>query len=105
MGGGRIIMKVYDPKTAIANRLQGQNFTINNLNDEMAMLEDIIRAGSTELKEYISESCSLHHDEYIANLDKTAKAVYDFYLPKSSSSLNVSIESIKQQIISQLNDE
>ena len=98
-------MKVYDSETAITNRLQGQKFTINNLNDDKAMLEDIIRAGSAGLKDYISENCSLHHDEYIANLDKTAKAVYDFYLPKSTSSLNVSIEYIKQQIIRQLNEE
>ena len=105
MGGGRIIMNVYDPKTAIANRLQGQKFTINNVNDEKAMLEDIIRAGSTELKKYISESCSLRHEEYALNLNKTAEEAYNFYLPKSGFLSNVSTEYIKNQIIQQLNEE
>ena len=97
-------MKVYDPKTAIANRLQGRVFTINNEKDEKAMLEDIIRAASAGLEEYILEQYSLHHDEYVAYLNKTVEEVYNFYLPKSSSSLNASSEYIKTQIIKQLNE-
>lgn len=98
-------MKGYDPKTAIANRLQGREFAINNEHDEKAMLEDMIRAGSAGLEEYILESYSLHHEEYATYLEKTAAAVYDFYLPKSGFISNVSTEYIKQQIVRQLNEE
>lgn len=98
-------MKIYNPETAIANRLQGQKFTINNLNDEKAMLEDIIRAGSAGLKEYILEKPSLCPDECTNCLNKTVEAVFDFYLLKSRFLSNVSTEYIKGQIIQQLNEE
>lgn len=98
-------MKAYDPKTAIANRLRGQTFTINNEKDEKAMLEDIIRAASSGLEEYILESYSLHHDEYTNYLNKTVEEVYNFYLPQSATLSNVSTEYIKNQIIKQLNEE
>ena len=97
-------MRVYDPKTAIADRLQGQKFTINNENDEKAMLEDIIRAASAELEDYISERYSLCHDEYVSYLSKTVEEVYNFYLPKSGFLSNISTEYIKNQIIKQLNE-
>ena len=98
-------MKAYDPKTAIANRLRGQTFAINNEKDEKAMLEDIIRAASSGLEEYILESYSLHHDEYTNYLNKTVEEVYNFYLPQSATLSNVSTEYIKNQIIKQLNEE
>ena len=41
-GASYFAMKVYDPKTAIANRLRGQVFSINNENDERTMLSEII---------------------------------------------------------------
>lgn len=98
-------MKVYDPKTAITNRLLGRVFTINNEKDEKAMLEDIIRAASAGLEEYILERYSLHHDEYAVYLNKTVEEVYNFYLSKSSLSSNISSKDIKNQIIKQLNEE
>lgn len=92
-------MKVYDPKTAIANRLQGQVFSINNENDERAMLSEIICAGSGAFKEYVSECDTLKHDEYDKNLDDTAKEAYEIYLDKSQYVLeDASLEYIKNQI-------
>ena len=77
-------MKVYDPKTAIVNRLQGKVFSINNENDEMAMLEDIIRAASNAFAEdYLSECGTLKYNEYVKNLEKTTKEAYKIYLGKS----------------------
>ena len=71
-------MKVYDPKTAIANRLQGQVFSINNENDERAMLEDIIRTASNAFAEdYLSECDTFKHGEYIKNFENTAKEAYE----------------------------
>lgn len=93
-------MKVYDPKTAIVNRLQGRVFTINNEKDEKAMLEDMIRAGSNAFAEdYISECDTLKHDDYIKNLEETAKEVYNIYNDKSQYALeDASFEYIKSQI-------
>lgn len=92
-------MKVYDPKTAITNRLQGRIFTINNENDEKAMLEDMIRAGSDAFAEYISECGTLKREYYIENLEATAKETYNIYLSKSLHALGyVSLEYIKNQI-------
>ena len=92
-------MKVYDPKTAITNRLQGRIFTINNENDEKAMLEDMIRAGSDAFAEYISECDTLKLEYYIENLEATAKETYNIYLSKSLYVLSyASLEYVKNQI-------
>ncbi len=100
-------MKVYNPKTAIVNRLQGQVFSINNENDERAMLEDIIRAASNAFAEdYLSECETLKHGEYIKNFENTAKEAYEIYLDKSQYVLeDVSLEYIKNQIKEQSNQQ
>lgn len=97
-------MKVYDPKTAIANRLRGQVFSINNESDERAMLSEIICAGSAAFTEYVSECDTLKHDEYVKNLEDTANEAYKIYLDKSLYVLKeASLEYIKNQIKEQTN--
>ena len=93
------------PKTAIANRLRGQVFSINNENDERTMLSEIICAGSKAFAEdYISECDTFKHDDYVKNLEETAKEAYKIYLDKSLYVLKeASLEYIKNQIKEQAN--